>query len=228
VVAQLSTNDVAVHIAVEKLELMEGGHEDHEGHEGHEEHQAHEGHEDHEEHGAHAGHGGLDPHTWLDPLLYRETVGHLAEAIVAIDEANATLYQDNAAALQAQLATLHDTYQSTLSDCSLDAVITSHDAFGYLAKRYEFEVHSIAGLSTQDTPSATTLAELREEAEEGIGAILLEENSVAAYGETLARETGLQTLSVSPIAYIESDDENYLSLMQENLNVFATALQCNA
>ena len=71
------------------------------------------------------------------------------------------------------------------------------------------------------------MAELKEEAAEGIDAILLEENSVAAYGETLARETGLQTLTINPIAYIVPTGHNYLTLMRSNLTAFATALQCH-
>ena len=73
----------------------------------------------------------------------------------------------------------------------------------------------------------STLAALREEAAEGIGAILLEESSITAYGETLARETGLQTLSLNPISYVIPDGEDYLTLMQKNLDAFAFALKCD-
>jgi zinc transport system substrate-binding protein len=178
-------------------------------------------HDDEDEHGAY------DPHTWLDPVLFSEMVEHLTEKIVTLDPSNAVVYRENAAALQAELVTLAAEYAARLTNCELDEVITSHDAFGYLADRYNFKVHSIAGLSTQDTPSVTTLAELRAEAAEGIGAILLEENSITAYGETLARETGLQTLSLNPIAYIIPANETYLTLMQSNLDSFAIALACN-
>ena len=68
---------------------------------------------------------------------------------------------------------------------------------------------------------------MREEAAEGTGAILLEESSITAYGETLARETGLQTLSLNPIAYVIPDGEDYLTLMQKNLGAFAVALKCD-
>jgi len=178
---------------------------------------------DHDEHD----HGAYDPHTWLDPVLFSDMVGHLTEEIVALDPANATRYQANAETLQAELAALDTAYTDRLATCELDEVIISHDAFGYLAERYNFSVHAIAGLSTQDTPSATTLAMLREEAEEGIGAILLEGNSITAYGETLARETGLKTLSINPIAYTVPTGATYLTLMEDNLNTFASALNCN-
>jgi len=228
VIARLEADGVPVVIATANIELHEAGHHhDEAGHEEqehdgeHEEESNEHGHEDEHEHGAY------DPHTWLDPVLFGEMVQHMADEIAVVDPDNANEYRANASTLQSELAVLDAEYKNTLVNCELDEVITSHDAFSYVAERYEFEVHSIAGLSTQDTPSATILAELKEEAEEGIGAILLEENSITAYGETLARETGLQTLSINPIAYIVPTGEDYVTLMRSNLNIFATALKCD-
>jgi zinc transport system substrate-binding protein len=220
VMARLEADNVPVLLATADIELHEGGH-DHGDEKSPEEEHADESHDDEHEHGSY------DPHTWLDPVLFSEMVGHLTEKIATLDPSNAAVYQENAAALQVELAALNTEYADRLASCDLDKVITSHDAFGYLADRYGFKAHSIAGLSTQDTPSVTTLAELRAEAVEGIGAILLEENSITAYGETLARETGLQTLSLNPIAHIIPANETYLTLMRKNLDSFATALICN-
>jgi len=252
IAAQLESAGVPVHIATAKIALHEGEHDhDHKDSEsemhttddGHEEEEHVEEHEDeheaeHEdEHGHDDGHeedeehdhdhGQYDPHTWVDPVLFSESITHLTEAIVAIDPDNAALYEANAAELQTELAALATAYEERLANCALDEVITSHDAFEYVSERYGFTIHSIAGLSTQDVPSTATLAELKTEAAEGVGAILLEENSVQAYGETLARETGLQTLSINPIAYAVPEGGDYLSVMSSNLDAFVTALQCN-
>lgn len=218
ILARLLADNVPVILATANIALHEGGHhhDENERKAGHEE----ETEEDHD-------HGTYDPHTWLDPVLFSEMVATITAEIITIDPANAAIYQANASALQSDLAMLDTEYKNRLAHCELTEVITSHEAFGYLAERYTFEVHSIAGLSTEDTPSISTLAELKEEAEEGIGVILLEENSVAAYGETLARETGLQTLSLNPIEFIVPSDENYVTLMRSNLDTFVTALTCN-
>jgi len=233
VMARLEADNVPVLLATAGIELHEGGH-DHGEEKSSEEEHAEESHDDEHEdehkeesHKDEHEHGSYDPHTWLDPVLFSEMVGHLTEKIATLDSSNAAVYRENAAALQVELAALNTEYADRLASCDLDEVITSHDAFGYLADRYGFKAHSIAGLSTQDTPSMTTLAELRAEAAEGIGAILLEENSITAYGETLARETGLQTLSLNPIAHIIPANETYLTLMRKNLDSFATALVCN-
>ncbi len=237
VIARLEADNVPVILATADIELHEGGHdhvegehkEEHEDEHEDEEHEEddHEGHDEDEHEEDEDDHGAYDPHTWLDPVLFSEMIKHITEEIIALDPDNASTYQTNSLALQSELSELDTQYKNQLASCELDEVITSHEAFGYLAERYNFEVHSIAGLSTQDTPSVTTLAELKEEAEEGIGAILLEENSITAYGETLARETGLETLSINPIAYIIPTGENYLTLMQKNLDTFSTALKCN-
>lgn len=234
VAKQLKANGVVVHIATENLTLAESEEhkdegEEHEGEDEEHEDESDEDKEEGEEHEEeeHDSHGEFNPHTWLDPVLFSETVEDLTTAIIAVNPKNAEVYKANATKLQTELSNLNNRYKNRLAGCKLDEVITSHNAFSYVAKRYHFSVHSIAGISTQDTPSATTLATLRKEATEGIGAILLEENSITAYGETLARETGLQTLSLNPIAYAIPANEDYLTLMQKNLDAFAFALKCD-
>lgn len=230
---QLASESVPVVLATAELALhaVDEHHEEHGDKHEHEEHgdeheEATDQHGDHEHEHGHT-HGAYDPHTWLDPVRFSETVAHLTDAIITLDPENASTYEANAAALQSELTALHTEYETRLSACAVDEVITSHEAFGYVAERYGFTIHAIAGISTQDRPSAQTLAELKAEAEAGVNAILLEESSVTAYGETLANETGLQTLSVNPIAYVIPAGADYLTLMRDNLSSFETALACN-
>ncbi len=244
---QLEQAGTPVLVASANLDLFEMGehddqqeehHEDddHDDH-GHSEHrdeeeaQQEEHHEDeHAEHADHHGHdhGAFDPHTWLDPILSIEVAPEITKQLTTLDPAKQSNYEANLDALTQDLAAINAEYASTLSQCRVPEVITSHDAFGYLARRYGFKIHAIGGLSTQDTPSALTLAKLKEEAEEGITTILLEENSIASYGETLARETGLATGSISPILYNIPQGQDYLSFMRSNLESLEQALDCHA
>lgn len=227
VITQLEADKIPVVLATENIKL----HERNSNHTGHEDEpevgENHDGEKHENDHEDEHNHGKFDPHTWLDPILFSETVQTLTTKISEIDPQNATTYRKNADVLVAELKKLDEEYKNQLANCSINEVITTHNSFSYVAERYGFEVHSISGLSTQDTPSITVLAELKEEAKEGIGAILLEDNSIKAYGETLARETGLKTLSINPIAYMVPAGDNYLTLMQKNLNTFAEALKCN-
>lgn len=234
VAAQLHTSGIPILFTTAALDLSEhtdDEHSDEHADEGHAdiEHKDDNHHEDEE--GAHHDdaheHGQFDPHTWLDPVLYSETVAQLADALATLDPEFAAVYAANAATLQAELTELDTAYQTRLSNCQYEEAIISHDAFGYLAARYDLILHPIAGLSTQDTPSARTLANLREEAADGVGAILLEESSITAYGDTLARETGLSTLSINPVAFTVPEGSDYFTLMNDNLDTLVTAFACH-
>ena len=186
---------------------------------------AEEGHDDRDDHG----HDDEDPHTWLDPVLAAETVEHIREALVVMDEANAAAYEANADELVARLGALDAAFAEGLASCSLDAFITSHDAFGYLAKRYGLHVHAVAGISPFDEPSAHQLTELIEVAEhEGVEHIFFEVLANSEAAEVLADEAGLDTLVLNPIAGLSSDQsaEDYFSLMEANLANLRTGLAC--
>lgn len=223
-ITRLKADDVPVILATANLTLHNADH-DHENEQADELETSHDN--DEENKAEKTEHSGYDPHTWLDPVLFSQTVNYLTDEIITLDPENAITYRDNADQLMLKLSDLDIEYRTRLANCDYEEVITSHNAFGYVAERYDFSVHSIAGLSTQDTPSAKTLAELKEEAQEGIMAILLEQNNITAYGETLARETNLITLSINPIAYTIQSEEDYLTLMRANLDSFAIALNCN-
>lgn len=170
-------------------------------------------------------HGGLDPHVWLDPVLAQTVVSEIRNAMITLDTNIAETYQKNADVLLTRLSDLDGMYATGLADCARTEAIISHDAFGYLARRYAFDLHPIAGLSTMDEPSAQVLAELKEEAEEGITHILTEENNVQRFATTLSGETGLSLIKVNPLGAADNATD-YFAVMQQNLDSLRTALGC--
>lgn len=173
-------------------------------------------------------HGEFDPHTWLDPVLAQKMVDEILKAIVAIDSANASIYKTNATVLKDRFAQLDQSFKTGLANCTNKEFIISHDAYGYLVRRYGFKVHTIAGFSPHDEPSAKILAELKKEAEEeGITHILIEENNVRRFADTLASETGLATLPANPLGRGTLDPKkDFFDVMENNLTSFKTALNC--
>lgn len=130
----------------------EDGHDEHEDHEDthhddHHEDDEHDDEDDHHEDDHHGhNHGEFDPHTWLDPVLAQDMVREILESVMDIDPNNSETYSANADSLIGRFQALHDDYTQTLTNCAADEIITSHDAYGYLAERYGFEIHTIAGL----------------------------------------------------------------------------------
>ena len=186
-------------------------------------------HDEKEEHGGHDEHhhGEFDPHTWLDPILAQQMIDEILKALLKADSSNASIYQTNAQSLKARFSELDETFKTSLAQCTNEEVIISHDAYGYLADRYGFKVHAITGFSPKDEPSAQTLANLKKEAEEGITHIMIEENNIRRFADTLANETGLKTLPANPLGRGTLDPKkDFFDIMNENLNSFKIALNC--
>jgi zinc transport system substrate-binding protein len=160
---------------VDLLPLGEGhghgdGEEEH-GTEHHDEHTAedhgteHAGtdHPEDEHHDEHDHDGEFDPHFWLDPLRVRTAVGTVREALVAVDPANADVYDANAAAYRERLDGLHADLEATVADASTGTLLVAgHDAFQYLGDRYGIEVEALTGSSPDSQPTARDIERAQE------------------------------------------------------------------
>ena len=120
----------------------------------------HEDEEGHEEEGH--DHGGLDPHFWLDPTLLARVAGSFTGQMAKADPEHADDFRANNDALQQDLKALDQEFREGLATCETRTLVTSHDAFGYLGRRYNLTVHAIAGLSPDAEPSPKHLAELSD------------------------------------------------------------------
>jgi zinc transport system substrate-binding protein len=173
----------------------------------------------------------VDPHVWLDPARYEEIVRAVADALAKADPASEATYAANAEAYIAQIAALDEEFRAGLSDCERTTIVTSHEAFGYLADAYGLTQVGILGLSPEAEPDPRRLAELRDLVErEGVTTIFAEELVSPKVAETLASEAGVQVAVLNPIESLtdaqEQAGEDYLSLMRENLDTLRKALDC--
>ncbi len=165
------------------------------------------------------GHGAYDPHIWLDPANMISMANAVSGRLIAIDPARSDLYSANTAALVAELEALDQEFTSGLANCEQKEIVTSHDAFGYLANAYGFEQHGIAGLSPDTEPSPARLVEISEMViAEGITTIYYETLVSPAIAETVANETGATTAVLDPIeGLVEGSTDTFITVMQANL-----------
>ena len=172
---------------------------------------------------------GLDPHVWLDPANLVTLGASVAERLSALDPERATDYAANAKTLERDLTTLGEEYASALEDCERTEFITSHAAFGYLAKRYDLTQIGISGLSPDAEPSPARIAEVQTEAREhGITTIFYETLVSPDVATSIAGDLGLKTDVLDPIEGITADSRgtDYLSVMRSNLTALTTANGC--
>ena len=174
-------------------------------------------------------HGDVDPHFWLDPLLVADFADAVADELGEVDPEGAQAYADNAADLRADLEAVDEEYTSGLASCERSATVVSHQAFGYLS-RYGLEFEPIAGLSPDAEPTAADLAHLQELiTEDGVTTVFSERLVSPKMADTLADDMGVTSAVLDPIEGLsdETSDEDYLSLMRENLTALQQANGCS-
>jgi zinc transport system substrate-binding protein len=165
-----------------------------------------------------------DPHVWLDPTLFAQVVDRIA---VELGDEGAT----GSRGLAAQLDELDQIYEAGLADCARRELVTTHDAFGYLAARYGLEVIPITGLSPEAEPSPQDLEAVAELVEErGVTTVFTETLLSPELGETVAREAGATTATLNPLEGLTEDEiaqgDDYFSVMEANLDALREGLGC--
>jgi zinc transport system substrate-binding protein len=165
---------------------------------------------------------------WLDPVLMREIVGKVGEALAGVDATNTTAYRRRASVVQQQLTDLDASYRATLATCALKTMVTTHEAFGYLAKRYGLTQLGLTGLTPEAEPSAAQLRNVRELARDRkIAAVFVEATDEGRrIGRSVAGDVDVPALDLNTL---ESDPkpEEYFSQMRENLANLKEGLRCN-
>ncbi|CAN5677255.1 zinc ABC transporter substrate-binding protein [soil metagenome] len=129
-----------------------------------------------------------DPHVWFDVELWSIAVEEVRDTLVRIDPAHADAYNERAAAYQELMAEL-DAYaaeQAARVPEGQRVLITAHDAFGYFAKAYNFEVLGLQGISTATEAGAGDIQDLAD--------IIVERQIPAIFVETSVSPRTIQAL----------------------------------
>lgn len=176
--------------------------------------------------------GVTDPHVWLDPLLYARQAEIVRDALIQADPINESVYRARTETLVQALVLLDQDFRSGLASCLTSDVIVSHDAFGYPAQAYNFNLINIAGMSPDEEPSPQTLALIIDKARaKNINHIFFETSVSPRLANTIAREVGATTLLLHTLESLSVDEvqsgQDYLSIMRQNLANLRTARACN-
>lgn len=173
--------------------------------------------------------GVRDPHFWLDPTRLESVAMGVATELAKADPGDASLFRDNATKLIADLEALDGEYAAGLAHCSNTDIVTSHNAFGYLAQHYGLTQIGITGLTPEDEPSPADLAAVTDFVEQHHVATIYYETLVSPeIAETVASETGAATAVLDPIEGVspESKGSDYFEVMRSNLSSLRIGQGC--
>jgi zinc transport system substrate-binding protein len=174
-------------------------------------------------------HAGLDPHGWLDPTNMVTITNAVADRLSAMDPAHLEDYRRGAKGLVADLTRLDRSFRAGLANCERREFITTHAAFGYLARAYDLQQVGINGLSPESEPSPARIAEVQQIArEDQITTIFYETLVSPAVATSIARDLGLRTDVLDPVEGISdsSRGSDYLAVMESNLTALRAANGC--
>jgi zinc transport system substrate-binding protein len=175
--------------------------------------------------------GGLDPHVWLDPVLAARQVESIVRGLSGADPEGRGTYEAHGRRVVDDLKALNTRFATSLSTCRRRTFITSHAAFGYLARRYGLTQVSISGLSPEAEPSPARLKEIVQEARRSGTQVIYYETLVSPrVAEVIAREVGARVTVLNPLEGLTADEQrdghNYFTVMDENLRALADGLDC--
>lgn len=143
----------------------------------------------------HHGHGTLDPHWWHGIDNMRRAARVVAKEFAALDPDGESAYEANAAAYGKRLAELKSWAKRELAKIPRGQrkLVTAHNAFGYFAKEFGFEVIAVDGLTQEQntTPQdrAKTITSVKES---GVRAVFPEQGSSLKPLQAVATETGVR------------------------------------
>lgn len=190
-------------------------------------HHAHDGHDhDHD-------HGEFDPHVWQDPVLMQKYAANVATALMKADPAGKSYYRHRFNQYSAKLLELDGYARSQLGSVprAQRKVLTPHDAFAYMGKRYGVTFIAPQAVSTEGEASAKTVAAIiRQIKQQGIKAVFTENIKNDRMIQRIAQETGVQVgcrLYTDALS-LGAPANTYIDMYRYNVRAMSAAMKMTA
>lgn len=156
-------------------------------------------------------------HIWMDMDNYCIQVENISEALMELDKANQTKYEENSHEYQHKIKELQEEGKGLAGETHVDAIST-HEAFSYFANNLNWHMTATINMDENTSLQAAELGEIIE---------LVQTNEIpyifteAIYGTELSNvlknETGCKTVVLDTLVTGEEDKDAYLKGMSKNL-----------
>jgi zinc/manganese transport system substrate-binding protein len=170
-----------------------------------------------------------DPHWWNSVANVQKAATIVRDELIKLDPADRADYEKSGKAYLAKLAALDVWAKRKVAELPRDKrkLVTSHDAFQYLAKDYGFKIYAIEGVSTETEPSNRHVAELIDEIKkERVKAIFLENTLNPKVSTEIIKETGAKIGgSLFADGLGEGAGSTYEGMFRHNISTIVDALK---
>jgi ABC-type Zn uptake system ZnuABC Zn-binding protein ZnuA len=175
---------------------------------------------------------GVDPHMWLDPNLVVTYVENIRDGLIKVDAKGAETYKTNADAYIVQLKDLDTWIVEQVNTIPVERrlLVTNHEALGYFAERYGFEVTGsvIPSFSSNAAPSAREMASLIDVIKKiSAPAIFLDIADNNTLAQQIADETSVKIIDDLHLESLTSGPpaDTYIDMMKYNVSRIVEALK---
>lgn len=176
-----------------------------------------------------------DEHVWLSIKNTMLIVKAISEKLISIDPENAQIYKNNTAAYLQKLEQLDKNYEETLASLPFNTLIfCDRFPFRYLTDDYNLKYYAaFPGCSAETEASFETVAFLSEKLQDsGINAVCIIENSTDKLARTVIHSAEKKNCNIITLNSMQSttlkqifDGENYIKIMEKNLENLSKALK---
>ena len=168
---------------------------------------------------------------WFDPIRVADALPALSQALATHAGLDADALDDCVAAYRSELIALDAEVEAILAPLHPEdrLLVTNHDALGYFADRYGFQVigtviPSGSTLAAANPAGLQALVDLIDET--GVAAIFSESTHSSDEAEALGREAGVQVISLDTGALGPADSSSgtYIGFVRTNAQKIAAGL----
>ncbi|MBB4689252.1 anchored repeat ABC transporter, substrate-binding protein [Amycolatopsis jiangsuensis] len=173
-------------------------------------------------------HGEIDPHLWQDAGNASAYAQLIRDTLKKVDPGGAVEYDRNTAEYQRKLAGLDDYLTRTIATIPPGnrQLVTTHDAFGYLADAYGLKVAGFVVPNPAQEPSVEDVRKLTETIRNLHVPAVFTEPNLAQRASTLvqvARDQNVQVCSLYGDAF-DAKTRTYVDMMRRNADELARCL----
>ena len=175
-----------------------------------------------------------DEHVWLSLKNAKVFVRKIADELKALDPEKADTYEKNASDYISKLDDLDSGYEEVTGKASVKTLLFGDRfPFRYMTEDYGLDYFAaFIGCSAETEASFETIAFLSGKADElGLKYIFMIDNSDQKIAKTIIDNTQTKDAQILVLNSMQSTDKaaidngaDYLTIMEENLNVLSTAL----
>jgi zinc/manganese transport system substrate-binding protein len=163
-------------------------------------------------------HGEGNPHVWLDPVLAIKQVENIRDGLIAADPENKDVYQASAAAYIKQLQALDEQFQQRLKSFNNQCTfITFHDAFPYLAQRYQLKQVAVVEIPEDQLSPDDIQKTIATVKKYNVKALFGEPGTDNKLLTSLSQDLNLTLRSLDPLEGGDKDPQYYITGMKSNL-----------